>query len=73
MKTKIITISLPEGMEREIHEIAQEEHRTISELIRESFRQYKAQRVLNKAARYGRKVAQEKGLTPEDFGGPFQE
>lgn len=73
MKTKIITISLPEEMGKEIQEVAQEEHRTVSELIRESFRQYKAQRTLSKAARYGRRVAQEKGLTPKDFGGPFEE
>ena len=41
---KTITISLPAEMGKEIQRLAEEEHRTVSELIRESFRQYKAQR-----------------------------
>jgi Arc/MetJ-type ribon-helix-helix transcriptional regulator len=70
---KTITISLPEEMGKEIQKVASEEHRTVSELIRESFRQYKAQRILRSAATYGRKIAKKKSLRPEDFGGPFEE
>lgn len=72
-KTKIITISLPEEMGREMQEMANAEHRTVSELIRESFRQYKALRSFNTLAQKARKIAKEKNLTPEDFGGPFEE
>jgi predicted transcriptional regulator len=64
---KTITISLPAEMGKEIQKIAKEEHRTVSELMRESFRQYRAQRTLQVAARYGRSVAKRKGLTPQDF------
>jgi metal-responsive CopG/Arc/MetJ family transcriptional regulator len=70
---KTITISLPVEMGKEIQKIADEEHRTVSELIRESFRQYKAQRTFNSLAKKGQAVAKKKGLTPKDFGGPFEE
>ena len=41
---KTITISIPEEMSKDIQKLAKEEHRTVSELLRESFRQYKAQK-----------------------------
>lgn len=68
MKSITITISLPLEMGKEIQQIAAEEHRTVSELIRESFRQYKAQRILKAAVANGRSVAKKKGLTERDFG-----
>lgn len=70
---KTITISLPEAMGKEIEKVAKEEHRTISELLREAFRQYTAQRNLLRLAAAGQKVAKKKKLTPKDFGGPFEE
>ncbi len=70
---KTITISLPVAMGKEIEKVAKEEHRTISELIREAFRQYQAQRNLNALAADGRKSVKKKKLTAKDFGGPFQE
>jgi Arc/MetJ-type ribon-helix-helix transcriptional regulator len=70
---KTITISLPIEMGREIQKVANEEHRTVSELIRESFRRYKAQRVLKSIAKKGKSLTKKKGLKPEDFGGPFEE
>lgn len=73
MKSITITISIPLEMGKEIQQIAAEEHRTVSELIRETFRQYKAQRILKAAASKGRAVAKKKGLTSEDLGGPFEE
>ena len=74
MKTiKTITISIPIEMGKEIQKLANEEHRTVSELIRESFRQYKAKRTLKTMAQKGRAAAKKKGLTPKDFGGPFEE
>ena len=71
--SKTITISLPAPMGREIEKVAKEEHRTISELLREAFRQYQAQRNLRRLAQLGRKAAKAKGLTPKDFGGPFED
>lgn len=40
MATKVINISLPEELLREIDEVAALEHRTRSELLRESARRY---------------------------------
>ena len=70
---KTITISLPVAMGKEIGKVAKEEHRTISELIREAFRQYQAQRNLKALASEGRRSVKRKKLTPKDFGGPFEE
>ena len=70
---KTVTISLPGEMGREIERLAKEEHRTISELLREAFRQYQAKRNLRLLAHEGIKSAKKKGLKPEDFGGPFEE
>ena len=70
---KTITISLPMAMGKEIEKVAKEEHRTISELLREAFRQYQSQRNLQRLAEKGRKRAKKKGLTSKDFGGPFEE
>ncbi len=70
---KTITISLPMVMGKEIEKVAKEEHRTISELIRESFRQYQAQRNLRALSTEGKKSAKKKKLRPSDFGGPFDE
>ncbi len=70
---KTITVSLPAAMGKEIEKVAKEEHRTISELIREAFRQYQAQRNLRALAMEGKRAAKKKKLTQEDFGGPFQD
>jgi metal-responsive CopG/Arc/MetJ family transcriptional regulator len=64
---KTITISLPIEMGNDIQKMAKEEHRTISELVREAFRQYKAQRVFAALAQQGQEVAKMKKLKPEDF------
>lgn len=70
---KTITVSLPVAMGKEIEKVAKEEHRTISELIREAFRQYQSQRNLKALATEGKQSAKRKKLTPKDFGGPFEE
>ena len=74
MKTiKTITISLPVEMGKEIQSMAKEEHRTISEFVREAVRQYKAQRAFSILAKKGQRVAKKKHLSSKDFGGPFDE
>ncbi len=70
---KTVTISLPVAMGREIEKAAKAEHRTVSELLREAFRQYQAQRNLKELASEGKKSAKKKHLTAKDFGGPFED
>ena len=70
---KTITISLPVAMGKEIEKVAKEEHRTISELIREAFRQYQGQRNLKALASAGKQAVKSKKLSTKDFGGPFEE
>lgn len=70
---KTITISLPVNMGKEVEKVAKEEHRTVSELIREAFRQYQAQRNLKQLAVEGRKSAKTRKITAKDLGGPFEE
>ena len=60
---KIMTISLPPQMSKEIQKLAQEEQRTISELIREAFRQYKMNRVLEAGRRESKRLRHGKKLT----------
>ena len=64
---KTITISIPEKMGREIQKVAKQEHRTVSELLREAFRQYQAKARLRELALQGQELAKTKGLTEEDF------
>ena len=63
---KVISLSLPPDMEKEVQKIAKEEHRTISELFREAFRQYLANRDLVSIRKEGRKIAKKMKLSPED-------
>jgi metal-responsive CopG/Arc/MetJ family transcriptional regulator len=57
---KTITISLPEAMGREIEKVAKEEHRTISELLREAFRQYQPKEISALLLRQDEKLLKEK-------------
>lgn len=63
---KVISLSLPPDMEKEVQQVAKEEHRTISELLREAFRQYLARRDLTIVRKEGRKVAKRMKLKPDD-------
>lgn len=67
MKTaKVISVSLPPDMEKEVQKVAKEEHRTVSELLREAFRQYLANRDLAAVRKEAIKVAKKMKLKPED-------
>lgn len=63
---KVISLSLPPEMEEEVQKVAKEEHRTISELLREAFRQYLTNRDLVAIRKEGRRVAKKMKLTPDD-------
>lgn len=64
---KVISISLPPDMNEEIQELAREERRSISELMREALRQYIALNTWKRAQKYARKVAKKKNIKPEDI------
>jgi Arc/MetJ-type ribon-helix-helix transcriptional regulator len=74
MKTvKTITFSLPVEMSNDIEQMAAQEQRTVSELIREAIRQYRAQRAFKSLSKTSKTAVKKKRLTPEDFGGPFED
>ena len=58
--TKTITFSLPPEMAEEVQQVMREEGRTMSELIRESLRNYMEERGWIRAMRYERVKAREK-------------
>lgn len=64
---KVISISLPPDMNDDIQELAREERRSVSELMREALRQYIALNIWKKAQKYARKVAKKKDIHPEDI------
>ena len=63
---KVMSLSLPPEMEAEVQSVAKEERRTVSELLREAFRQYLANRDLASVRREGRRIAKRLKLKPED-------
>ncbi len=72
-RTKTVTISLPTPTGREIQRVAAAEGRTVSELLRETFRQYQARRRFRRLAAQGHRAARRLEVTPEDLRGPFAE
>ncbi len=64
---KVISISLPPDMTDELQEIAKEERRSVSEVIREALRQYATGRTLNAVRKQARKIAKKKGIKPKDI------
>ena len=65
--TKIVSVSLPPDMTKEVQEMAQEERRSVSEVLREAFRQYAAGKALSDVRREAKKVVKKKRLKPEDI------
>ncbi len=63
---KVISLSLPPDMEKEVQKVAKAEHRTVSELLREAFRQYLSNRDLSAIRKEGHKIAKRMKLKPED-------
>ena len=65
--TRILNISLPPEMYDEIEQVAREESRTKSELMREAFRQYQFNRRWGLLRRWGEDTALRLGIeTDED-------
>jgi len=63
---RVISLSLPPEMESEVQEVATAEHRTVSELLREAFRQYLTNRDLALIRKEGKKIAKRKKLKEDD-------
>lgn len=59
---KVISLSLPPEMEKEVQQLAKEERRSISEIMREAFRQYMTNRDLADVRSEGKKIAKRKKL-----------
>ncbi len=65
-QAKVVSISLPPDMQDEMTKIAQEERRSVSELIREAFRQYVAKRTLDTVRTKARAAAKRKRIRSKD-------
>ena len=64
-KAQVVSVSLPLDMTKEVQEMARDERRSVSEVIREAFRQYAANKVLKEVRKDARKSAKAKGIKPE--------
>jgi metal-responsive CopG/Arc/MetJ family transcriptional regulator len=64
--TRILNVSLPPEMYAQIEQMARDESRTKSELIREAFRQYRFNRRWNQLRRWGDETAARLGILGED-------
>lgn len=63
---KTLTISLPPKIYEEMVKVADEEGRTMSELAREAFRQYRVNRCWSQIRRWGAEAALKTGVTSEE-------
>ena len=64
--SKIVSVSLPPDMTKEVQEMAHEERRSVSEVLREAFRQYAANKALLDVRKVARKTAKKKNIKAED-------
>lgn len=64
-KTKILNISLSKELYEEIENISRGESRTKSDLIREAFRQYSANKKWSEIRAYGDETARRFGIKDE--------
>jgi predicted transcriptional regulator len=63
---KVISLSLTPDMQKEVQQLAKEERRSVSEILREAFRQYMTNRDLASMRSEGKKIAKRKRLKPSD-------
>jgi metal-responsive CopG/Arc/MetJ family transcriptional regulator len=64
---RILTLSLPQSILKEVNEIAKEEKLSKSELFRMAITDFIGRMKWNKAARFGQKVAREMKITEKDI------
>lgn len=63
---RIINISLPQAMERQVEQMAKEENKTKSELLRDAFRVYQLRRDWAKIRSIGETTARRMGIESYD-------
>ena len=63
--TKTLSVMLPPEMLRRAEQLAKNEHRTMSELVREALRQYERKSWWDEMKEYGSKTAQAAGVKSE--------
>ncbi len=66
-KAQVVSVSLPLDMTKEVQEMARDERRSVSEVIREAFRQYAASKVLKDVRKDVKKSVKAKGIKPRDL------
>ncbi|MEK7570676.1 MAG: ribbon-helix-helix protein, CopG family [Patescibacteria group bacterium] len=66
LQRSIINISVPAQLEKKIKDLAAEEDKTISELLREAFRVYQFQRDWSKVRRWGDETTRKMGIESYD-------
>ncbi len=66
MQRKIINISVPQAIERQIEQMAKEENKTKSELLRDAFRVYKFQKDWARIRIWGDRIARKMGIETVD-------
>lgn len=74
-QSRVFTISFPENLAQQVDQVAEEESRNISELFREAFRSYQAERVrrhLQNDLEYAR-IRSSDRYKPEDVEGLVDE
>ncbi len=64
--TEILSITLPSPMLREARDLARQENRTMSELMREALRQYQRQRRIELMSAFGQATARVAGIQTEE-------
>lgn len=70
---KNITFSVPLVIGKEVIAAAKENHKSVTEWIKDAAYKDRAKKLFHKLAAQGQKNAKRLGLTPKDFGGPFAE
>lgn len=64
--TKVMTLSLPPEMVKEVEQIVKDEKRTKSELFREALRKYINDKRWQQIRQWGLKASQELGVSTEE-------
>lgn len=64
--TKLVTISMMPELLKQVENLAKEEHRTKSELLREALREYLIKKEGQRLSRIGQMKAAELGIKTED-------
>lgn len=56
---------------KQVEALAKQEHRTVNAVMKDAFRKYRSQKILQMVMKEGRRLARKNKLTEKDFGGPF--